>query len=50
MFSKSTIYKVDVKSNFTDEWAEATEPILPSEKAISETFIKNIQVLKLQVF
>lgn len=38
-----------MKSNFTDEWAEAREPILPSEEAISEILIKNIQVGNLQV-
>lgn len=38
-----------MKSNFTDEWAEAREPILPSKEAISEILIKNIQVGNLQV-
>lgn len=41
---------VDMKRNFTDEWAEARDPILPSEEAISEIFIKNIQAGNLQVF
>lgn len=39
-----------MKSNFTDEWAQAKEPILSSEEAISEILIKNIQAGNLQVF